>query len=100
MSFNIGFLCPECGPIQTAKKRSINKVQHDTCPTCLKIVTRWERPLNERSGHCGNCAGGSFSLSVVNSQLLRCCKKCGEVVNTDKNCEIVKKGDKNHEYKG
>jgi hypothetical protein len=98
MTFNQGFLCPDCGPIPTAKKRSIAKVQHDTCPDCGKIVSKWERPLNERSGRCNNCGGGAFTLVMWKGDLLRKCKKCDEVYNTD--TKIVKrKGLKKYEYK-
>jgi hypothetical protein len=100
MAFNIGFMCPECGPIQTAKKRSISKVQYDTCPTCSNIVTRWERPLNKRSGRCNNCANASFTSAIVKSRLLRCCKKCSEVVDIDSDCKVIRKGDQNEKFTG
>jgi hypothetical protein len=92
--FNIGWMCKECGPVQESKKRSINKVQWDCCKVCGGIVTPWERPLNERSGRCGNCGNGSFKLAMFKGNLLRCCKKCDEVVNTDQNCKITRKGNK------
>jgi hypothetical protein len=97
--FNQGWLCPECGPVPDSKKRSINKVQWDCCKACGAIVTRWERPLNERSGRCGNCANGSFELAVRKGRLLRKCKKCNEVVDTDEECKVKRKGDKEHAYK-
>lgn len=90
--FNKGFLCSNCGPIPKAKKRSINKVQHNTCPECLSVVTEWERPLNERSGHCNNCGNGGFVLALHKGNLLRKCKKCSEVYNLDKS-EIIRKGE-------
>lgn len=99
MSFNVGWLCKECGPVAESKKRSINKVQWDCCKDCGGIVTKWERPLNERDGRCGNCANAAFTSAIVKGQLLRCCKTCNEVVNTDQDCKIVRKGDKRHEYK-
>lgn len=99
MTFNNGFYCPNCGPIPRARTRSRNKVRVNTCHNCEAVVTVWERPLNERIGRCGNCANGWFKLAVVKGQLLRCCKVCDEVVNTDKNNEITREGDKKHEYK-
>ena len=98
MTFNKGFLCKECGPIPDSIKRSINKVKWDCCKACGGIVTRWERPLNERSGRCSLCGNGAFELEIKKGHLLRCCKKCNQVVDTDKNCEIVIKGDYKHEY--
>lgn len=92
--FNRGFICSRCGPIQTAKKRSIAKVQRDTCPDCSGIVTRWERPLNERSGRCHNCAHGAFKQAFVKGHLLRACKQCGEVVDIDGNMIVIRKGAK------
>lgn len=96
--FNKGFKCPNCGPVESAKKKTINKVQYDTCPNCSSIVSKWDRPLNERDGRCGNCGNGAFTLALVKSQLLRCCKVCKEVYNTDRN-NIVREGDKQYEYK-
>lgn len=81
--FNRGFLCASCGPIEKASKKTIKKVQYDICPECGAIVKEWERPLNERPGRCGNCAGGSFKLAIHKGQLLRCCKTCKEVINPD-----------------
>lgn len=99
MSFNRGWMCKECGPVEESKKRTINKVQWDCCKTCGGIVMAWERPLNERSGRCGNCANASFSSAMVKGHLLRCCKVCKEVIDIDADCKIVRKGDKKHEYK-
>lgn len=91
-NFTKGFKCALCGPIEKAKTKTINKVKHNICPECLNIVVLWDRPLKERSGHCSNCGYASFKLAIVNGDLLRCCKRCMEVVNTDKNCEVVRKG--------
>lgn len=100
--FNHGFYCTNCGPIEKAKERSINKVRHKTCNECGSIVTSWERPLNERVGRCANCAHGSFTLALgkgkLKGQLLRKCKHCGQVSNPDTN-EILREGNKEHEYK-
>jgi hypothetical protein len=98
MTFNRGFMCKNCGPIEKAKSKQITKVKHNVCPNCSEIVTEWERPLNERAGHCGNCVGASFTLAIVKGQLLRCCKTCKEVYNTDRG-EIVREGSKEYEYK-
>lgn len=97
MSFNRGFLCPQCGPIEKAKKKTISKVQYDTCD-CGRVVTKWERPLNERMGRCSNCANGGFTLAMVKGQLLRCCKKCKMVINPDTN-KIIREGESEFEYK-
>lgn len=98
ITFNRGFMCAECGPIQKSKRRSVKKVQYDTCPTCSKIVNPWERPLNERAGRCGNCGEASFLSAVWKGDILRKCKKCDEVYNVDKE-KISRKGKKEYEYK-
>lgn len=97
MMFNQGFICSKCGPIPTAKNKTINKTQYQVCPDCSHVVHKWERPLNERSGRCGNCAKGSFTLALHKGRLLRCCKECAEVKNTDTG-EIIRKGAKEHAY--
>lgn len=94
MTFNKGFLCPTCGPIEKSKKRSIKKQQYDTCPECGQIVTVWERPLNERAGRCHNCGNASFTLAIVKHHLLRCCKVCKEVFDTDTG-KVIRKGEGN-----
>lgn len=99
MSFNNGWMCDNCGPVEESKERSINKVKHKCCKICGGIVKPWARPDNERSGRCGNCANGSFKLAITKHRLLRCCKKCGEVVDTEIENHIVREGDKKHEYK-
>lgn len=103
MSFTRGFYCPDHGPIEKAKDKTIQKAKYKVCPDCSKIVTTWERPLNERSGRCGNCAGGAFILAMgkkkLAGQMLRKCKKCGEVINPDHPTIILSEGDKAHEYK-
>jgi hypothetical protein len=91
--FNKGFYCAICGPIPRAAKKTIKKIPYNICPDCMSIVQLWDRPLNERDGRCGNCGNGSFTNAIVKGQLLRCCKQCAEVVNTDKDCEIVRKGE-------
>lgn len=98
MTFNKGFLCPSCGPIPTAKKSSRNKVQFDVCLACSNVVSKWERPLNERAGRCGNCGGGAFTLAVWKGDILRKCKTCDEVFNVDKN-EVTRKGKKEHVFR-
>lgn len=92
--FNKGFLCTECGPIPAANKRSISKVSTNCCPNCSKPVKAWERPLNERPGRCGNCSYGSFKSAYVNRHLLRCCKRCDEVVDIDNGLKLIRKGAK------
>lgn len=101
MIFNKGFMCKHCGPIKTAGKKAASKAMpaRNVCPECAETVTPWERPMNERAGRCGNCANASFTSAFVKRQLLRCCKLCNEVVNIDKNCEIVRKGDLKHAIK-
>lgn len=96
MIFNRGFKCPNCGPIPKSDKRKISKISRDCCPDCKEVVTPWSRPLNERAGRCGNCAGAAFKLAVVKGQLLRNCKVCGMVVNTDDDNKVIREGDKEH----
>lgn len=87
-----------CGWIgHTPKKRSKNKVQFLGCPVCTEVVQKYEIPLTERIGRCSNCGHGSFTNAIVKSHLLRCCKKCLEVVDTDDNMKIVRKGRENNE---
>lgn len=83
LTFNRGWMCQTCGPVKESKKRSISKAQFDCCKICNEVVTPWERPLNERSGHCGNCGHASFKLALVKHHLVRCCKRCDEVYNVD-----------------
>ena len=92
MLFNRGYKCEKCGPIQKANKKTIAKIKRNVCPECDRIVTEWVRPLNERAGRCNNCAGAAFTLAVVKRQLLRCCKNCGMVINTDDNEKIIREG--------
>jgi DNA-directed RNA polymerase subunit RPC12/RpoP len=96
MTFNRGFFCSNCGPIEKSSKNTIKKVQYDTCPACSLIVKKWERPLNERKGRCPNCAHGGFKLGMKKGVMLRKCLKCGEITNPDTK-EIVKEGDKKNE---
>jgi ribosomal protein S27AE len=102
MSFNNGFECPKCGPIpiKGVKKKSIAKTQYTVCITCEHVVTPWTRPLNERIGCCGNCGAASFMAAVsktdikgvaTKGDILRCCKLCQEVYNTDTE-KVVRKG--------
>jgi hypothetical protein len=91
MNFNKGFICTNCGPIEKAAKKTIKKVQYNICAGCGSVVMEWERPLKERPGRCGNCAGGGFKLAIVKHQLLRCCKTCQEVINPDSG-EIKRRG--------
>jgi uncharacterized Zn finger protein len=97
MTFNKGFLCPTCGPIEKSKKKTIKKQQYDTCPNCGEIVTKWERPLNERAGRCQNCGNASFTLAIVKHHLLRCCKQCKQVYDVDAE-KVIRKGEKEHEF--
>lgn len=91
MSFNTGFLCPNCGPVPEAKDRSIRKVKHKCCKKCEAIVSPWQRPMNERAGRCGNCAYAAFTLAIVKGRLVRCCKRCLEVMDADTQ-KILRKG--------
>lgn len=81
--FNIGWLCPNCGPIPDGKKRSLKKVQRMTCRTCESVVMPWQRPLNERSGRCNNCGYAAFQLAMVKGYVIRKCKHCAEVYNVE-----------------
>lgn len=83
MTFNTGFLCTACGPIEKAVSRTLNKSKVNVCPECQNVVRTWERPLNERDGRCRTCSGGGFTLKMQNRELLRICKRCEEVYNTD-----------------
>ncbi|MBU5342314.1 hypothetical protein [Caldifermentibacillus hisashii] len=92
--FNKGYYCHSCGPIQTSVKRTRKGEKFNTCPNCGQVVTEWERPLNERDGRCRTCGNGSFNLKIENHHLLRVCKNCGEIYDTD-NEKITKKGNGN-----
>lgn len=102
MNFNTGFKCIDCGPIQKATSKTIRKVQYNVCPTCSKVVSAWQRPLNERVGRCRHCAHGGFTQAMgkgkLKGKLLTQCKLCFQVANPDTG-EILKQGDKKHEYK-
>lgn len=100
MTFHKGYKCDLCGPIEKANVRTMRRIKRHTCPNCDALVHPWTRPENERSGRCRNCAGGAFKLAVVKGKMLRCCKRCDEVINTDsKKYEIIREGDKKHEYR-
>ena len=99
MSFNRGWFCPKCGPVESAKDKTIAKVKYKVCKCCEAIVSAWERPKTDRDGCCCHCGNGAFTLAIVKHQLLRCCKLCGCVVNIDKNCTVVREGNKDYEYK-
>ncbi|QFR56283.1 hypothetical protein PPK15_gp70 [Bacillus phage 000TH010] len=95
MTFNHGFMCPNCGPVPDSKKKTVNKVQHSACKRCDSIVKPWSRPMNERVGRCSTCGGASFSSAMGKNKLrghiLRKCKDCGEVFDTDTNA-VLRKG--------
>jgi hypothetical protein len=91
VSFNHGFMCALCGPIPKANKKTINKIPHNICPDCMQIVEVWERPENERPGRCSNCGYGSFKLAIVKGHLLRNCKKCTQVFDTETE-KIIREG--------
>lgn len=90
-TFNTGFMCASCGPVQESKKRSIAKVQRDCCKICDSPVVKWSRPMNERAGRCRNCANASFKSKVANGIFMRTCNECGEVINPD-NGEVLTPG--------
>lgn len=100
--FNKGFLCLECGPIEKAASKQINKAKHDVCPACGNIVRKWERPLNERDGRCYNCGHAHFKSAMgknkLKGHLLRQCRKCNEVYDIDAE-KILVKGEKEHAFK-
>lgn len=81
--FNKGYLCQTCGPIPNAQKRTRKGLTVFTCQTCGQAVDEWERPLNERDGRCIKCGGASFTLKIDNHHLLRICKSCGDIYDTD-----------------
>lgn len=97
MIFNKGFLCPEHGPIRTAASKTRLKIKYNVCPDCSKVVTPWERPLNERPGRCSNCANGSFESELVEGKFLRECKKCKEKIDIDTG-EIITQGKEEMKY--
>lgn len=102
MNFNTGFKCIDCGPIPTATNKTINKTQYKVCPKCSKVVSAWQRPLNERVGRCKHCANGGFKQAIGKGKykgaFLTQCTKCGQVANPDTG-DILKQGDEKHEYK-
>lgn len=82
-----------CGWVgHTPKKKSKNKVQFLSCPECTEVVQKYEIPLTERIGRCSNCGHGSFKNAIIKHHLIRCCNKCLEVVDTDDNMKILRKG--------
>lgn len=54
------------------------------------------------NGRCSNCNHASFTLALgkkkLSGQLLRCCKKCQQIENTDTH-EVLKKGRKTDEFR-
>lgn len=95
LKFNHGFMCPNCGPIREAKKKTVNKVEYKACKSCDSIVKSWERPLNERTGRCSTCGAASFNAAMgknnLRGHILRQCKDCGEVFDTD-TMTVLRKG--------
>lgn len=98
MSFNNGFICSICGPIEKATSKTINKVQHNVCPVCLIIVLPWVRPLKDRAGRCHCCGSTKFKLAVHKGHILRKCETCNEVYNTDTE-KTIRKGVAGNERK-
>jgi len=100
--FNKGFMCSNCGPIQESKKRSIQKVQHDTCKQCDAIVNVWERPKNERAGRCTNCASCNFETGLgkneLKGHLIRLCRICAEEYDIDAE-KVLKPGKEEFKWK-
>lgn len=97
MSFNNGFICPNCGPVRESKERSINKIKFPTCKACMAVVTTWVRPLNERAGRCRNCAASGFKMAMYKGDLIRNCKKCDEVYNIDTE-KVIRQGKEEFKY--
>lgn len=91
MSFNRGWFCPKCGPVESAKDKSIAKVKYKVCKLCEAIVQPWKRPMKDRDGRCCFCGNGSFTLMFRNRVLLRECKKCKGVINPDTK-EVIENG--------
>ena len=96
MTFNKGYLCKQCGPVEEAKKVTRLKVQRDVCKTCEGIVTPWERPLSERAGRCNNCSHAHFENKMGKGKLkgfiIQRCYHCDQVRNAETR-EVLKKGD-------
>ena len=86
IDFNDGYMCRKCGIIEKLKKKTINKTEYQVCQVCeMQPIGKWSKPLNERPGRCGTCGEAAFKLAIYKGDLLRCCKKCSEVFNIDKN---------------
>lgn len=50
-----------------------------------------EAPAEKRSGRCGNCGQGCFTLALHKGVLYRKCKTCAEVFDVDV-MVLVRKG--------
>lgn len=96
-TFNTGFMCPKCGPVQECTRVTKRKVTRDCCKVCDSPVVKWSRPLNERAGRCRHCANASFHSRIHLSIFMRTCNKCDEVVNPD-NGEVFTPGKEEMKY--
>lgn len=47
----------------------------------------------QKPGRCDGCGHGEFGLAIVKRHLLRNCKQCGRVIDTDNGMEVVRKGE-------
>jgi len=56
-----------------------------------KVEEEEEQAPALRHGVCPTCNNGSFTLEIHKHSLLRCCKTCLEVYNTDTN-KVIRKG--------
>lgn len=85
------FKCRKCDWIgNKPKEKSVNKVKYKTCPECSDLVDTYVIPMNERVGRCFTCGHAKFKLAITYKQLLRGCRNCGEIYNTDTEKVIVK----------
>ena len=58
----------------------------------IKPEEQEEQAPKERPGVCPTCDNGTFTLKIHKHFLLRCCKSCFEVYNTDTN-NVIRKGE-------
>ncbi|QKE72677.1 hypothetical protein HPK19_07585 [Arthrobacter citreus] len=47
--------------------------------------------MKNRPGVCSSCGHASFKLAIIKHHLLRKCKNCSEVIDTE-NMKVLRKG--------